>query len=477
MRFRRTKLFLIGLCAVLAAPAIVRAQDAPRILLDQPARAVEYQLGRLTSEELILVERKDTDPKYRLVYLALLTRKGMPSQYRDEAIAALVKLDKSSRTRVLLEALAKVPADDNATGEKLLSLLLNQPAASLRADRDAILKTLETASEPFALRGGYGALMLADGSFKDAAQTAAKHDGHLAELIRATPQLPAAGDAAKLREQLSVLIADTLKASKDQATTVAALGALGFARPDAATFQTLERAIGTTTDVVALAAAVRSLQAIPEDAWPPANVATLARTIVAKVGELDAAKRTEPDALDVIQFGDRLAAKVPGDAGLALRRDLRAIGVRVVRIQTLPEKLSFDLRWFAVEAGTAVQIALVNVDAMPHNLVVGQPGSLEAIGTAGGAMPMPTDPAVKPFVPSSPQVLFATGLVKEGDTERLAFTAPKTPGEYIFVCTFPGHWVRMYGVMLVVDKLEAWEARPTVPTDPVTKQPFTSQRN
>ena len=29
------------------------------------------------------------------------------------------------------------------------------------------------------------------------------------------------------------------------------------------------------------------------------------------------------------------------------------------------------------------------------------------------------------------------------------------PGEYNFVCTFPGHWVRMYGVMLVVPSLDA----------------------
>ena len=477
MHLRRTKLFLIGLCVALAAPAIARAQDPPRILLDQPARAVEYQLSRLTSEELILVERKDTDPKYRLVYLALLTRKGMPPQYRDEAIAALVKLDKSSRTRVLLDALAKVTADDSATGDKLLSLLFSQPAASLRSDRDAILKTLETATEPFVLRGGYGALMLADGSFTAASEIAAKREGHLAELIRATPQLPAAGDGAKLREQLSLLITEVIQTPKDQATTVAALGALGFARADAATFQVLEQAISKTSDVAVMAAAVHSLQAVPEDKWPAASLAALTRTIVTKTAELDATKRTEPDALDVIQFGDRLAAKVPGAEGLALRRDLRALGVRVVRIQTLPEKLSFDLRWFAVEAGSAVQIALVNIDAMPHNLVVSQPGSLEAVGTAGGAMPMPTDPAVKPFVPNSPQVLFATNLLKEGDTERLAFTAPKAPGEYIFVCTFPGHWVRMYGVMLVVEKLEAWEAKPTVPTDPMTKQPFTSQRN
>ena len=76
-------------------------------------------------------------------------------------------------------------------------------------------------------------------------------------------------------------------------------------------------------------------------------------------------------------------------------------------------------------------------------------------------------------MPDSPLVLHATRLVKEGETERLGFTAPPKPGEYIFVCTFPGHWVRMYGVMLVVEKLDAWEAKPTVPIDPMTKQPFT----
>jgi hypothetical protein len=31
--------------------------------------------------------------------------------------------------------------------------------------------------------------------------------------------------------------------------------------------------------------------------------------------------------------------------------------------------------------------------------------------------------------------------------------------------------------MLVVDKLDAWEAKPAPPIDPMTKQPFTSQRN
>ena len=53
-----------------AGPHAHRAQDPPRILLDQPLVAVEYQLGRLTNDELILVERKTDDVKYRPVYVA-----------------------------------------------------------------------------------------------------------------------------------------------------------------------------------------------------------------------------------------------------------------------------------------------------------------------------------------------------------------------------------------------------------------------
>jgi hypothetical protein len=98
------------LCLVL-----VEQTTPPRILLDQPVRAVEYQLNRLTNDEIVQIERKDGDVKYRPVYFALLTRKGLAKSYRDEAVAALVKMDKTSPTRVLLEALGKVPADGHAS--------------------------------------------------------------------------------------------------------------------------------------------------------------------------------------------------------------------------------------------------------------------------------------------------------------------------------------------------------------------------
>jgi len=88
----------------------------------------------------------------------------------------------------------------------------------------------------------------------------------------------------------------------------------------------------------------------------------------------------------------------------------------------------------------------------------------------------PTDPNARAYVPTNPNVLQATKLLQQGQLEQLNFTAPAKPGEYSFLCTFPGHWVRMYGVMLVVPSLDQFETKPTPPTDPVSGKPFESQR-
>jgi glucose/arabinose dehydrogenase/azurin len=181
-------------------------------------------------------------------------------------------------------------------------------------------------------------------------------------------------------------------------------------------------------------------------------------------------------AIEAIQLALKPAAAPAAGAGRPARGTLPDPGTQVVQIDTVPEQMLFDLKWFVAEAGRPVRIVLSNPDAMPHNLIVGRPGSLRDIGIAAATMPLPANPAVKPYVPDSPLVMYATNLLKQGESERLDFTAPKEPGEYVYVCTFPGHWVRMYGVMLVVDNLRAWEAKPTVPTDPMTNKPYESQR-
>jgi azurin len=48
------------------------------------------------------------------------------------------------------------------------------------------------------------------------------------------------------------------------------------------------------------------------------------------------------------------------------------------------------------------------------------------------------------------QVIASSPLVKSGDTGEVTFEAPTRPGEYDFVCTFPGHFnLGMRGQLVV----------------------------
>ncbi|MCA1564002.1 MAG: hypothetical protein LC804_28410 [Acidobacteria bacterium] len=414
---------LVALIVTSAASARAGAQEPPpRILLDASPRAIEYQLGRLTNDELMRVERKEDDVRYRPVYLALLTRKGLGREFFDEALTALTRMDKASPSAVLLEALSKV----------------------------------------------------ADGDPRKVWDDAVKREGHVIELLRSVPHL---GGATELRQQLFDPIAALLAQAQDPPTRAAAIAAIAWTRADTATFRLLAREVLQGPDAEARAAGIRALLRLPRDAGPPSEIDPLARAIVVDLGKTPPDRRTEAASTDAMHLAEKLAEALPDEARRAVRRDLRALGVQVVRIETIPEQMIFDVKWFAVEAGKPVQIVLYNPDAMSHNLLVTKPGSLREVGMAASTMPMSADPAAKPYVPNSPLVLHATRLLNWNETERLGFAAPKEPGEYPFVCTFPGHWVRMYGVMLVVENLEKWETTPTVPTDPMTNQPFASQRN
>src|SRR3954470_280949 len=170
------------------------------------------------------------------------------------------------------------------------------------------------------------------------------------------------------------------------------------------------------------------------------------------------------------------ATALPDLSAAAMRRDLRDKGVQTIVVGTIPEQMLFDVKWFVVEAGKPVRVTLTNADAMPHNIVIGQPGSVAAIGAAAATMKPPADPNARAYVPDMPQVLQATKLVQRGESDTLNFNAPTTPGEYSFVCSFPGHYVRMYGVMLVVPSLDQFEPNPTPPMDPLSGKPFDSQR-
>lgn len=129
--------------------------------------------------------------------------------------------------------------------------------------------------------------------------------------------------------------------------------------------------------------------------------------------------------------------------------------------------MRYDVPYFAVQAGKPIQIILENHDLMPHNLVLTTPGSLKAVAQAGlNAGPKGGSTGLA-YVPDSADVLYATDLVPSDTQTRLTFDAPTEPGEYPYVCTFPQHWYRMYGVMVVVEDLDQWQKNPMEPENPI----------
>lgn len=121
-----------------------------------------------------------------------------------------------------------------------------------------------------------------------------------------------------------------------------------------------------------------------------------------------------------------------------------------VIIQSVEYQLVFDKKEFTVKAGTNVELIFRNVDEMPHNLLIVKPGKLEVVGEAADRMAGTPDAGKLHFVPQVPDVLFATRLLMIDESDTLSFKAPALPGDYPFVCTYPGHWRTMNGIMKVV---------------------------
>ncbi len=120
-----------------------------------------------------------------------------------------------------------------------------------------------------------------------------------------------------------------------------------------------------------------------------------------------------------------------------------------VRIGTVPEKMKYDIKDFEVKAGAKVKVTFVNYDFMPHNIVFAQPKSADEIGMA--AIQLGGAGFAKGFIPDSDKIIIASKLLQNKQEELLEFTAPEKPGDYDFLCTFPGHHLLMRGIMKVVE--------------------------
>jgi putative heme-binding domain-containing protein len=205
-------------------------------------------------------------------------------------------------------------------------------------------------------------------------------------------------------------------------------------------------------------AAILALQRIPSAYRPKEEAKPLLDVLLSYIRTIPVAERTSPAALDALQLADSLASLLPLNEARQVRRELGELGVRVLRLSTVPDQMLFDKERLVVKAGKPVEFFFDNNDLMPHNFVVTQPGALEEIGTLAEATATQPGALERGYVPPSNKILLKSKLLQPRNSEKLRWTAPQQPGVYPYVCTYPGHWRRMYGALYVVEDLDEYLA-------------------
>ena len=119
---------------------------------------------------------------------------------------------------------------------------------------------------------------------------------------------------------------------------------------------------------------------------------------------------------------------------------------------TCNDQMTYNSKAFEVTTGQRVTLTLKNVGKIPlkamgHNLVLLQPGTSVAAFAGKANAAKKTD-----FIPddaeSKKAILTHTRLLGGGDSHTIHFYAP-APGAYPFICSSPGHFSVMQGVMTV----------------------------
>lgn len=128
-----------------------------------------------------------------------------------------------------------------------------------------------------------------------------------------------------------------------------------------------------------------------------------------------------------------------------------AAGPAVIELGPVGNEMKYDRTEFTVQPGQEVRIVFTNTatsPAMNHNVVVlvGEE-AIERVGTAAIEAG-----EAREYVPEDEAIIAYTPLSAPGETVEVTFTAPTEEGDYPFICTFPGHYMLMQGVMHVTSE-------------------------
>ena len=413
-------------------------------------------------EQLLEMKRNET------VLYAILRREGIQDEYRLAALAGLSELQDKTEIDVLLSVVQDFDRGQQPESVviDLMRLLTQRETTELLNVGDQLEDMTATAKMPIVRQLAYVAIIATNESVDRAWDLAIHSADNLVDLINAMPLITDPSVQASLFPKVEPLLRDVpqqFTSGENSDPTVArirraAMHAMTYVRgQETNTFTKLADFVHTGTE---RAAALQAMHRIPRRDWPVEQVQPLLDAILTYVGKLPDKERTSPESLDALQLGDALASLLSPEQSKEARAALGELGVRLVRIGTRPHRMAFDKEQIVIQAGEPIEFILENSDIMPHNFVITQPGAMEEIGVMAENTAQQPDAAARHYVPQSNKILLSSELLQPRQSKKLSFIAPAQPGVYPYVCTYPGHWRRMYGALYVVEDIDEYIGDP-----------------
>jgi azurin len=109
------------------------------------------------------------------------------------------------------------------------------------------------------------------------------------------------------------------------------------------------------------------------------------------------------------------------------------------------DKMRYDLTAFDVSPGQKVAVTIKNIGTTPkfsmgHNFVL-LDRTINTGNVQASFLDKASTEASHDYVPSgAKEVLAHSKLLGPGESEVVTFNAPYIPGDYLYVCSFPGHY-------------------------------------
>jgi len=115
------------------------------------------------------------------------------------------------------------------------------------------------------------------------------------------------------------------------------------------------------------------------------------------------------------------------------------------------DDMKFDKTEFTVKAGEEVTLTFTNAGVLPletmgHNVVILEKKADVKTFATVSAKAKETDYISDLYITD---IIAHTKLLGPGESETIKFIL-KEPGDYTYICTFPGHWIAMKGIITAI---------------------------